>query len=59
MIRSWTATAEELLDRVSLADKLRRDQQKLYALVQLARLEGDRKQFIHEYFGLPYEPPTD
>ena len=47
---------DELLDRESLAEKLRRDQQKLYALVQLARLEGDRKQFIHEYFGLPYQP---
>lgn len=37
-----------------LEEKLRRDQQKLYALVQLIRHEGDRKAFIHDYFGLPY-----
>jgi len=39
-----------------LAAKLQRDQQKLYALVQCVRHEGDRKEFIHEYFGLPYNP---
>ena len=48
----------ELLNRERLADKLRRDQQKLYALVQLIRLQGDRKRFIHAYFGLPYEPAS-
>jgi len=34
--------------------KLLRDQKKLYALVQYVKQEGDRKAFIHEYFGLPY-----
>ena len=45
-----------LSDRDLLAQKLQRDQQKLYALVQCVRHEGDRKEFIHEYFGLPYNP---
>lgn len=36
-------------------EKLKRDQQKLLALVQYANVEGDRKAFIHEYFGLPYQ----
>lgn len=36
-------------------EKLKRDQQKLLALVQYANFEGDRKAFIHEYFGLPYK----
>ena len=43
-----------LQDEGRLKEKLRRDQQKLYALVQLIRHEGDRKAFIHEYFGIPY-----
>jgi ATP-dependent DNA helicase RecQ len=43
-----------LQDEERLEEKLRRDQQKLYALVQLIRHEGDRKAFIHEYFGIPY-----
>jgi ATP-dependent DNA helicase RecQ len=45
---------EALCDQSLLDDKLKRDQQKLYALVQYARYEGNRKAFIHEYFGLPY-----
>mgnify|MGYP003627719359 CR=1 FL=1 len=44
-----------LQDEERLEGKLRRDQQKLYALVQLIRHEGDRKAFIHEYFGIPYD----
>jgi len=44
-----------LLDQEYLDDKLLRDQQKLYALVQYVKHEGDRKAFIHEYFGLPYQ----
>jgi ATP-dependent DNA helicase RecQ len=44
--------AEELQDQERLAEKLRRDQQKLLALVQFIRHEGDRKQYIHEYFGV-------
>jgi ATP-dependent DNA helicase RecQ len=45
---------EALRDQARLDDKLKRDQQKLYTLVQYAQHEGDRKAFIHEYFGLPY-----
>ncbi|MCA9118539.1 MAG: ATP-dependent DNA helicase RecQ [Planctomycetales bacterium] len=44
-----------LRDQERLNDKLKRDQQKLYSLVQYARYEGDRKAFIHNYFGLPYD----
>jgi len=44
----------QLTDQDRLDEKLKRDQQKLYALVQFVRHEGDRKAFIHEYFGLPY-----
>ena len=45
-----------LRDQERLDDKLRRDQQKLYSLVQYVKYEGDRKAFIHDYFGLPYCP---
>ena len=45
---------EQLKDQELLAGKLLRDQQKLYTLVQYAKHEGDLKQFIHDYFGLPY-----
>ncbi len=34
------------------ADKLLRDQKKLYALVQYVQTELDRKEFLAEYFGL-------
>jgi ATP-dependent DNA helicase RecQ len=40
----------ELRDSVALADKLRRDQQKLLSLVQFARYEGERREFLHRYF---------
>jgi len=46
---------EPLRDQSRLDEKLRRDRQKLYTLVQYAKHEGDRKAFIHEYFGLPYK----
>jgi ATP-dependent DNA helicase RecQ len=45
---------EHLRDAEFLAAKLQRDQRKLYALVEYVNYEGDRKAFIHEYFGLPY-----
>jgi ATP-dependent DNA helicase RecQ len=45
---------EPLRDPTRLDAKLRRDQEKLYALVQYVKCEEDRKAFIHEYFGLPY-----
>jgi len=47
---------DQLLNQDRLDEKLKRDQQKLYALVQYVKHKGDRKAFIHEYFGLPYEP---
>ena len=47
-----------LRDAEHLAAKLRRDQQKLLALVQLIRHEGDKKEFIHNYFGLAYPSHT-
>ena len=43
-----------LADQDWLDQKLKRDQTKLHALVQYINHEGDRKAFIHEYFGLPY-----
>ncbi|MEC7500974.1 MAG: RecQ family ATP-dependent DNA helicase [Planctomycetota bacterium] len=39
-------------------DKLLRDQKKLHALLEYVKYDGDRKAFIHEYFGLPYGRPT-
>jgi ATP-dependent DNA helicase RecQ len=44
---------DELRNEERLAAKLLRDQKKLYALVRYVQSEGDRKRFIHEYFGLP------
>lgn len=41
-----------LIDRDRLALKLQRDRQKLYALVQFARCEGDHRRFLQAYFGL-------
>ena len=41
-----------LKDAQRLAEKLKRDQTKLLAMLQYVQYEGDRKQFIHEYFGL-------
>ena len=38
-----------------LGSKLRRDQEKLYTLVQYVKCTTDRKAFIHDYFGLPYD----
>lgn len=44
--------APELLDDQRLANKLQRDQQKLYALVQYVNHEGNRKAFLNDYFGV-------
>jgi len=41
-----------LLDEERAAQKLKRDQQKLYALVQYVNHEGDRKGFLNDYFGI-------
>ncbi len=46
-------------DQNHFDEKLKRDQQKLFALVQYANFDGDRKAFIHVYFGLPYQANTD
>jgi len=43
---------EPLTDQERLAEKLLRDRKKLYALVQYANLEGDRKAFLEDYFGV-------
>ena len=45
---------QKLSDPNQLAEKLQRDRQKLYTIVQYVKHEGDRKAFIHDYFGLPY-----
>lgn len=49
---------EQLSNEERLESKLRRDQEKLLALVQFVRYEGNRKAFIHDYFGLPYDAET-
>ncbi len=54
-IRVVAALPPALTDAEGLAAKLRRDREKLLALVQLVQHPGDRKDFIHEYFGL--RPP--
>lgn len=41
----------ELRDADRLSGKLRRDQEKLLALVQFIRHEGDRMEFVRRYFG--------
>lgn len=41
-----------LRDQDRLDAKLLRDQQKLYALVQYVKHEGNRKHFINDYFGI-------
>ncbi|MEL6105404.1 MAG: RecQ family ATP-dependent DNA helicase [Planctomycetota bacterium] len=41
---------ESLQEEERLAEKKRRDQQRLYAMVQLAAETGDRKAFLNDYF---------
>ncbi len=44
----------QFLDDEHLAEKKRRDQQRLYAMVQFASETGDRKAFLNQYFlGIP------
>ncbi len=45
---------EELTEQKNLDRKLKREQRRLYALVQYAKHPGCRKAFIHEYFGLSH-----
>lgn len=44
-----------LADDARLATKLRRDHERLLALVRFIRHEGDRRAFLHAYFGLSSE----
>ncbi|QDU79866.1 ATP-dependent DNA helicase RecQ [Polystyrenella longa] len=53
-LRITDALPPALQDEERLAAKLQRDQMKLLALVQYVQHEGDRKEYIHHYFGLPY-----
>ena len=53
-IEVLSSLPDELLDQQRLALKLRRDQEKLLALVRLIRHAGDRMDFIREYFGQPH-----
>ena len=46
------ALPERLKDPERFNEKLKRDQEKLFAMMQYAKHEGDRKSFIHSYFGL-------
>jgi ATP-dependent DNA helicase RecQ len=43
---------DEKLDSDFIDNKLKRDQEKLLAIVQYAKHEGDRKEFLNAYFGL-------
>ncbi len=43
-----------LTDQAGLEEKLKREQKKLYTMVQYAKTGSCRKTFIHEYFGLPH-----
>lgn len=43
---------KHLRDPARLAEKLKRDQQKLFRMMQYAKHDGDRKAFIHDYFGI-------
>ncbi|MFG0260806.1 MAG: helicase-related protein, partial [Novipirellula sp. JB048] len=45
-----TPLPESFRDGELLAEKKRRDQQRLYAMVQLAAEPGDRKAFLQQYF---------
>ncbi|NND98979.1 MAG: ATP-dependent DNA helicase RecQ [Pirellulaceae bacterium] len=45
-----TPLEEYFQDAQALAEKKRRDQERLYAMVQLAAETGDRKEFLNQYF---------
>lgn len=44
-----------LADQSELDEKLRRDQKKLYALVQYVKTDGDRKRYLNDYFGVSHD----
>ena len=49
-VRLLDKLPESLVDDESLAAKLRRDHEKLLAMVEYARCDGDRKKFLASYF---------
>ena len=51
-IETISELPERFTDPAQSNAKLQRDQRKLLAMVQYAKHEGDRKQFINEYFGV-------
>ena len=53
-LRACCELPEKFTDQEYLDDKLKREQKKLYALVQYVKTEKCRKAFIHDYFGLPH-----
>ncbi len=53
-IRVISHLPQKLTDQNYLNRKLKNEQQKLYKMLQYAKLSTCRKAFIHEYFGLPH-----
>lgn len=51
-IEILTPLPSRFTDSDKTAAKLKRDQTKLLSMMQYAKHDGDRKQFIHKYFGL-------
>lgn len=51
-IRVISEIPENLVDQDYLDIKLKREQEKLYKMMLYAKLEENRKDFIHQYFGL-------
>lgn len=49
---------DRLTDQAYLDEKLKNEQKKLYSMMQYAKLERGYKEFIHNYFGLPYKNIT-
>ena len=49
---------DHIIDQDLFESKIQNAQQKLLALVQYANFDGDRRQFIHEYFGVPFLDKT-
>jgi ATP-dependent DNA helicase RecQ len=53
------ALPEAVTDQDRLDEKLKREQKKLYTMVQYAKAQDCRKAFIHQYFGLPHAERCD
>ena len=51
-VKVMSELPEHLKDHAGLADKLKRDQSKLLTMLQYVKHQGDRKQYIHDYFGI-------